>query len=59
MREKFWDLAGTKMGKLLKVEEHKKEDDGKQETADKNVSKDDEVDYRAENQYAEALKNQK
>lgn len=50
MREKFWDLAGTKMGKLLKVEEHKRDDEGKQESdAPLKVSKEDEVDYRAEN----------
>ena len=52
MREKFWDLAGSKMGNLLKVQHNP-------EKTDKNVSKDDEVDYKADNQYASALKSQK
>ena len=52
MREKFWDLAGSKMGKLLKVQHNP-------EKTEKNVSKDDEVDYKADNQYASALKSQK
>ena len=48
MREKFWDLAGTKRGNLLKIKKS-------QETIDKEkldkaeISKDDEVDYRADN----------
>ena len=49
MREKFWDLAGSKMGNLMKVQHNP-------EKTDKNVSKDDEVDYKAGNQYASALK---
>jgi hypothetical protein len=50
MREKFWDLAGSKMGNLLKIQKV----DDKQGAG---VSKDDEVDYKADNQYAAALKN--
>lgn len=57
MREKFWDLAGTKMGNLLKIKKS-------QETIDKEkldkaeISKDDEVDYRADNQFAQTLNKQ-
>ena len=48
MREKFWDLAGSKMGNLLKVKGPEQEG--------KIVSKEDDVDYKTDNQYAAALK---
>lgn len=50
MREKFWELNGTKMGQLLKLEKEKKQSES---------IKQDDVDYRAENQYAATLVNQK
>ena len=46
MREKFWDLAGTKMGNLLKVQksqEHRIQDDPQK------TNEAGEVDYRADN----------
>ena len=49
MREKFWDLAGSKMGNLMKVKKDP-------ELESKKVSKEDDVDYKADNQYASALK---
>jgi pre-mRNA-splicing factor ATP-dependent RNA helicase DHX38/PRP16 len=48
MREKFWDLAGTNMGNLLKVKGP--------ETDGKKVSREDDVDYKTDNQYAAAMK---
>lgn len=53
MREKFWELAGSKMGNVLNVEK-------KQEQEEEDVTKykdDGTVDYRADNQYAALLKN--
>ena len=41
MREKFWDLAGSKMGNLMKVKAPQQEV--------KRVSKEDDVDYKADN----------
>jgi pre-mRNA-splicing factor ATP-dependent RNA helicase DHX38/PRP16 len=62
MREKFWELAGTKLGNLLKVNKEAE----KLENSIKPVSVgqieqlkqevEDEVDYRAESQYAAALR---
>jgi pre-mRNA-splicing factor ATP-dependent RNA helicase DHX38/PRP16 len=49
MREKFWDLAGSKMGNLLKIKAPEKK-------KGKIVSREDDVDYKADNQYAAALK---
>lgn len=49
MRERFWELAGSKLGKLLKIE--KKEEDI--DTAEMN--EDGEVDYKKGAQYAAAL----
>ena len=49
MRQKFWDLAGTKMGDLLKVEK----------AVEKVEKLDADYDHKADNQYASALKNQK
>lgn len=48
MREKFWDLAGSKMGKLLKIQSEKVVEVG---------NKNDEVDYRSDNRYASSLIN--
>ena len=50
MRDKFWDIAGTKMGDLLKV---KKEESKNSEPRAEKV---DEVDYKASNKYASTLK---
>ena len=50
MREKFWELNGTKMGKLLQLEAEKKQSES---------IKEDEVDYRADNQFGQTLKDQK
>jgi hypothetical protein len=47
MREKFWDLAGSKMGNLLKI---------KGPVKSVQASKEDDVDYKTDNQYATALK---
>jgi pre-mRNA-splicing factor ATP-dependent RNA helicase DHX38/PRP16 len=63
MREKFWELAGTKLGNLLKINkeveklENSAQPLGNLDTSQLGRGKDeDEVDYRAESQYAEALK---
>lgn len=56
MREKFWDLAGTKMGSLLKVQ---KNQDNKLVEESLKMTTEGEVDYKADNQYAAALKSQK
>jgi len=56
MREKFWDLAGTKMGSLLKVQ---KNQDNKLVEEGLKMTTEGEVDYKADNQYAAALKSQK
>ena len=61
MRDKFWDLAGTKMGNLLKVSDQQTPNQTKlaladghdAQTADNNT---DEVNYKEANQYASALK---
>lgn len=49
MRERFWELAGSKLGKLLKIE--KKEEDV--DTAI--MTNEGEVDYKKNSQYATAL----
>lgn len=49
MRERFWELAGSKLGKLLKIE--KKEEDV--DTAI--ITNEGEVDYKKNSQYATAL----
>lgn len=56
MREKFWDLAGTKMGSLLKVQQNQ---DKKLVEGGPKMTTEGEVDYKADNQYAAALKSQK
>lgn len=55
MREKFWDLAGSKLGNLLKINKEAE----KQENAVGPVkmdalqpAQDEEIDYKAESQYA-------
>lgn len=50
MREKFWELNGTKMGQLLKLEQEKKQSESIRE---------DDVDYKAGNQFASTLAQQK
>ena len=57
MRDKFWDLAGTKMGNLLKVKNENKEE--AVVVPHEQQDKADEVNYREGNQYACALKGQK
>ena len=49
MRERFWELAGSKLGKLLKIE--KKEED----IDNAEMKEDGEVDYKKGAQYATAL----
>ena len=51
MREKFWNLAGSKMGNLLKVKKDPEDSKG-----DPLSEKADEVDYKAQNKYAESMK---
>ena len=46
MREKFWELAGSKIGNLLKVEEKKEKQGEKIEEGH---------DYRAESQYSKIM----
>ena len=65
MRDKFWDLAGTKMGNLLKVKDEVAPEEAVgpgqlegNQGADAG-DKTDEVNYREGNQYASALKGQK
>jgi pre-mRNA-splicing factor ATP-dependent RNA helicase DHX38/PRP16 len=48
MREKFWELSGTKLGNLLKMN---KDIDRKDEVEVKPVEGED-FDYKAESQYA-------
>lgn len=57
MRDKFWDLAGTKMGNLLRVKKEKEEESA--DPVNVQSEKTDEVNYREGNQYASALKGQK
>ena len=47
MREKFWELAGSKMGNILQVENPSKEIIEPEEK----VNEDGTVDYKSENQY--------
>lgn len=60
MREKFWELAGTKLGNLLKInKEVEKLENSNQPLMNEEIhleGDDDEVDYKADNQYAAALK---
>lgn len=49
MRERFWELAGSKMGKLLKIEKQ-------EEDKDKAVfDEDGNLDYKKSNQYADSM----
>jgi pre-mRNA-splicing factor ATP-dependent RNA helicase DHX38/PRP16 len=50
MKERFWELAGSKMGNIMKI----KKDEVKQE--DTKVNDDGSVDYKADLQYAPSIK---
>eukprot|EP01022_Parablepharisma_sp_SALTPOND_P023730 TRINITY_DN510_c0_g1_i1.p2 TRINITY_DN510_c0_g1~~TRINITY_DN510_c0_g1_i1.p2 ORF type:complete len:1087 (-),score=108.26 TRINITY_DN510_c0_g1_i1:5556-8816(-) len=52
MREKFWELAGSKLGNILKIE---KKPDPESEDATK-YKDDGTIDYKADNKYAALLK---
>jgi pre-mRNA-splicing factor ATP-dependent RNA helicase DHX38/PRP16 len=54
MREKFWELAGTKMGNLLKINKDVEKLENSMEPIKAKL--DDEVDYKTDSQYAAALK---
>ena len=63
MREKFWELAGTKLGNLLKINKDVEKIESSMAPVGKDITQmdgatnnDDEVDYRTDNQYALALK---
>jgi len=51
MREKFWELAGSKLGNILNVEKKIEEEDDITKFKDDGT-----VDYKADNQYAALLK---
>lgn len=63
MRERFWELAGSKMGNLMKIDQKKTREEEQKLSGmkdeveeDKTVIKDDgEVDYKGSNQYAKAM----
>ncbi len=50
VREKFWELAGSKIGSLMGVEKEE------QPAGEEEEQKGNQVDYKADSQYAEALK---
>jgi len=67
MRERFWELSGSKIGELMKVDKNKekekeqklsgmKDEDDNYETI---LNEDGEVDYKKHSQYASALSNSK
>ena len=58
MREKFWELSGTNLGNLLKINKDAEKIENTMGPISKAVAKieDDEVDYKADSQYAAALK---
>ena len=51
MREKFWELGGTNLGNLLKIENQKTENE---QVA---LNEEGEVDYKAGNKFASTLNN--
>ena len=64
MREKFWDISGSKMGNVVNHDNRASKEtlnagsggaDGAEEEKDKNIDQSDEVDYKAGSQYANAL----
>lgn len=55
MREKFWELAGSRMGNLLQINKQAEKEET-QIVNDNKIEEDDEVDYKAESQYGAALK---
>ncbi len=52
MREKFWELAGSKLGNILGVKEETKEVEEEEELK---VKEDGEIDYKAGSQYAKSM----
>jgi len=63
MRERFWELAGSKLGDLMKIDKEKTKQKEQELSGmkdeieeDKTIVKDDgEVDYKGNNQYAKAM----
>jgi len=64
MREKFWDISGSKMGNVVNHDKRASKEalnagaggaDGAEGGQGKNVDQSDEVDYKADSQYANAL----
>ena len=57
LREKFWELSGTKLGNLMKISKDvEKQENAMTPLQAKKSSKDDDVDYKSDSQYAFALK---
>jgi pre-mRNA-splicing factor ATP-dependent RNA helicase DHX38/PRP16 len=64
MRVKFWELAGSQLGNLLKVGKEAEKEETKVITASENGGAtsqnkdggDDDINYKADSQYADALK---
>lgn len=50
MKERFWELAGSKLGNLMNMKKEVEEDPDKM-----NVTEDGEYDYRASSRYHTAL----
>lgn len=55
MRQKFWELGGTRMGNVVGV----KEDKVKDKDAEENITEDGEVDYKKSSGFAEHMKKNK
>jgi pre-mRNA-splicing factor ATP-dependent RNA helicase DHX38/PRP16 len=56
MRDKFWEISGTKLGNILKAPEKKVEEVQGEITQEQKAQTDDEFNYKADSQYAEALR---
>ena len=56
MREKFWELAGTKMGNLLKINKEVEKLENSMTPLAGVAKLEDEVDYKTESQYGASLK---
>ena len=59
MREKFWDLSGTKLGSLLKVANAAASNEMNEDKTQQKLLDTGEVDYKGNNQFASLLKDQK
>lgn len=60
MREKFWELSGTNLGNLLKINKDQEKIENSmgpvgQQAYKSSGSNEDEIDYKAESQYASSL----